>query len=147
MDYDNKWYLRTCREAGLKDDNYFSKISLQSALNCGFEMRQLKVAIEVLMQNNLKKEAQEHQAIYDDINQQRIAHMLNALEWAEKLKDDIELQAADDFIRQGSPNAHALMGRNKRKSGDMTFTMEAIEEDYGTLGAWLLERKEAEGQQ
>lgn len=80
VDFSNKWYRDTCSENGFNPDNELSKSAITLAKDCAIRMKKYmdtqKQYEDEQVHSKLQKEI-------DELNNERIGHMLNALFYAE----------------------------------------------------------------
>lgn len=81
--YSYKWYLQICKENGLDAENHVSKVYLSLAKEQSKKMKYFMEALERYKNSGNEAPIKIQQQI-EDHNNRRIAHMLDALNSAER---------------------------------------------------------------
>lgn len=95
IEFSNEWYRATCKENGFDPDNILSQSSVAIAKKCAVSMQKYMRTQRKHKDDELHSKLQKE---IDRLNNERIEHMLNALEYAQLMAG--EGQGYNEFIKK-----------------------------------------------
>lgn len=105
IEFNNKWYRETCVEGGLNPDNILSSSEIELARECSIGMKKYLIAKENYQGTELQRK---FDIEIKRLNEKRIGHMFQALEFAEMMKKSGE--GYDKFLESHYQRNKRLIG-------------------------------------